>query len=143
MNTIYLTNGPISPEQAAQEIELHGNNQGIGAHAVFMGRVRADEKDGIKTTGIEYTAYEEMIGKTVKEIRDELFSNHPGLLNVHILHSTGLVKTGEVSLFAIVSSGHRKEAFKALEDCVEQIKSRLPVWKKELFSDGSHEWKEG
>jgi molybdopterin synthase catalytic subunit len=50
------------------------------------------------------------------------------------------VKTGEVSLLVLVSAGHRAQSFRALEKCVELIKGNLPVWKKELFTDGTSRW---
>ena len=81
-----------------------------------------------------------MIGKVVKEIKDALFAKYDDLICMHIYHSTGLVKIGEISLFVLVSSGHRKQSFAALEECVELIKEKLPVWKKEIFNDGTHHW---
>ena len=82
-----------------------------------------------------------MVAKAVEEIREDLFSRFNDLICLHIWHSVGLVKAGEISLLVLVSSGHRKQAFAALEDCVEQIKEKLPVWKKEILEDGGHVWK--
>ena len=136
----HLVPGPISPGFVAQKLSEHQNQQKIGAYSIFMGQVRADQDNGRITTGIEYSAYEEMVGKTIEEIKEDLFSCYDDLKCMHIWHSTGMVAAGEISLFVLVSSGHRKQSFSALEDCVEQIKHKLPVWKKEVFSDGSHKW---
>jgi len=138
----HLIEGPIKSEFISQKIALHRNKHSIGAHAFFLGQVRADKKDGRETLGIEYSAYEEMVSGVIKEIKDDLFARFDDLVCMHIWHSTGMVKTGEVCLFVLVSSGHRKQAFAAIEDCVEQIKEKLPVWKKEALSDGSHFWPE-
>jgi len=138
--TKHLIDGPISSSFVSVEVEKHTSKTNIGAHAVFLGQVRADMADNKTVTGIEYSAYEAMIASTIQEIKDSLFAKFDDLICVHIFHSTGLVKVGENSLFVLVSSGHRKQAFRAIEDCVDQIKDKLPVWKKELFQDGSHKW---
>ncbi len=89
---------------------------------------------------IHFSAYEEMIAGTVKQIKDVLFEKYNDLVCLHIYHSTGEVKVGQHSLLVMVSSGHRKQAFAACQECVELIKEKLPVWKKELYHDGSHDW---
>ena len=137
----HLINGPIKADFVAQKIAGHQEKTNIGAHAFFLGQVRADTVDGKETSGIEYSAYDDMVAKVVREIKDDLFNRFNDLICLHIWHSVGLVKAGEVSLFVLVSSGHRKQAFAAVEDCVEQIKEKLPVWKKEIFHDGGHIWK--
>jgi molybdopterin synthase catalytic subunit len=60
---------------------------------------------------------------------------------MHIYHSKGIVKTGEICLFVFVSSPHRKEVFEALHEVVEEIKKQVPVFGKELFEDDSYQWK--
>ena len=120
--------------------EMHSSKTNIGAHSAFLGQVRDDIVDGKTVSGIEYSAYEEMVAKTIQKIKDSLFEKYDDLICLHIFHSVGLVKVGENSLFVLVSSGHRKQAFKAIEDCVEQIKEKLPVWKKEQYDDLSHQW---
>lgn len=138
----HLIAGPITAEFVSTQIQSHTHKTNIGAHAAFLGQVRADEVEEKTVSGIEYSAYEEMVSKTISGIKDLLFESYDDLICVHIYHSTGLVRVGENSLFVLVSSGHRKQAFRAIADCVEQIKEKLPVWKKELYSDGSHRWLE-
>jgi len=60
---------------------------------------------------------------------------------MHIYHSSGTVKSGEICLFVFVSSPRRKEVFKALEYIVEEIKAKVPVYGKEIFEDSTHQWK--
>jgi molybdopterin synthase catalytic subunit len=60
---------------------------------------------------------------------------------MHIYHSLGIVKAGEICLFVFVSSSRRKVVFKALEYIVEEIKAQVPVFGKELFEDETHQWK--
>ena len=136
----YLIEGPIAADFIAGEISHHHSKTSAGAHALFLGQVRDDLVDGKRVSGIEYSAYDEMIDPVVAGIREELFAEFDDLICLHIHHSTGLVKCGEISLVVMVSSGHRKQSFRALEKCVEMIKEKLPVWKKELFADDTSRW---
>lgn len=133
--------GPISPEFVAKSIASHQSKTGIGAHAIFLGQIRADQKEGGVVTGIEYSAYEEMAEDSFHQIRESAFERFD-LVCMHIYHSLGLVPTGEISLFVFVSSKHRKVAFEASEYVVEQIKANVPIFGKELVSEGGHVWKE-
>lgn len=132
--------GAISSEFIANSIAKHQSKTSIGAHNIFLGQVRADEVDGKTVGAIEYTAYEEMANKKFYEIREATFEKF-NLTCMHIYHSLGAVKTGEICLFVFVSSPRRKEVFKALEYVVEAIKADVPVFGKELFEDASHQWK--
>lgn len=136
----HLITGPLQQDFIAQTLISHQTLKNIGAHSLFLGSVRQDQKDGKTVTGIEYSAYEEMVAVAVQEIKDQLFDKYPDLVCLHIYHGTGLIQTGEISLFVLVSSPHRKQAIHACEECVELIKEKLPVWKKEIYSDGSHAW---
>lgn len=132
--------GAISPEFIANSIAKHQVKTQIGAHDIFLGQVRADEVDGKVVKGIEYTAYEDMANKKFHEIREAAFEKFE-LSCMHIYHSIGIVKTGEICLFVFVSSPHRKEVFEALHYIVEEIKSQVPVFGRELFEDDSYQWK--
>lgn len=139
-SSAYLIEGPVPASLTGAEIAGQQQKTAAGAVAVFLGQVRNDAIDGKTVSGIEYSAYDAMIDPVVTEIHEELFHDFSDLIFVKILHSNGLVKCGEVSLLVVVSSGHRKQAFAALEQCVERIKANLPVWKKELFTDGTSRW---
>ena len=132
--------GAISSEFIANSIAKHQSKTDIGAHNIFLGQVRADEIDGKTVSAIEYTAYTEMANEKFHEIRETTFKKF-NLTCMHIYHSLGTVKTGEICLFVFVSSPRRKEVFKALEYVVEEIKAKVPVYGKEIFEDQSHQWK--
>ena len=132
--------GPIPPSKIAQSIEKHSTMHDIGAHSLFLGQVRADEKEGRKVGAIDYTCYREMADLVFHEIREETFAKFH-LTCMHIYHSLGYVKSGEISLFVFTSSKHRRMAIDACSYVVEAIKSKAPVWGKEIFEDESHEWK--
>jgi len=132
--------GAITPNFIANSIAKHQSKTQIGAHDIFLGQVRADVLDDKKVTAIHYSAYEDMANKKFHEIREVTFAKFE-LSCMHIYHSLGRVKTGEICLFVFVSSPHRKEVFEALEYVVEAIKAEVPVFGKEVFEDESYQWK--
>lgn len=132
--------GPISSEFIASSIAKHQSKTVIGAHQIFLGQVRADIIEGQTVRGIEYSAHLEMANKTFHDIRERTFEKFD-LVCMHIYHSLGYVPTGEICLFVFVSSSHRKDAFEAIEFVVEEIKSNVPVFGKEMLGDDSHVWK--
>ncbi|MFI8605713.1 molybdenum cofactor biosynthesis protein MoaE [Cellulophaga baltica] len=143
MSTTYknvFTQGAISSEFIAQAIAKHQSKTTIGAHNIFLGQVRADTIDEKVVAAIEYSAYEEMANKKFHEVREATFEKFD-LTCMHIYHSLGAVKAGEICLFVFVSSPRRKVVFKALEYVVEKIKAEVPVFGKEIFEDESYQWK--
>lgn len=136
----YLIEGPIPVLFISQAITSHHSKTSAGAHAFFLGQVRDDLVDGKRVSGIEYSAYDAMVQPVVQAIKDQLFEEFSDLICLHIHHSTGLVHCGEISLAVMVSAGHRKQSFAALEKCVDLLKEKLPIWKKEFFTDGTSRW---
>jgi molybdopterin synthase catalytic subunit len=137
----YLTAGPISQELIAQFIEKLSGETDSGGHSVFIGQVRADEISGKRVKAIEYSAYNEMVNAEAEKIKKRILSEFSDVKSVDIIHSTGIVKAGEISLLVFVSAGHRHQAIQACSKSVELIKENLPVWKREIFEDDSHKWK--
>lgn len=133
-------NGEISSQFIGESIAKHQNKKNIGAHQIFLGQVRADLIENKEIVAIEYTAFEDLANKVFDEIREEAFSKFD-LVCLHIYHSLGLVESGQICLFVFVSSKHRKSAQKALGFIVEEIKSKAPVFGKEIFVDQSTQWK--
>ncbi len=138
--TIKLIDGPIGNEAINTEIFQTSEDTQNGAYALFIGRVRADDEEPSPVEAIEYSAYPGMVAKVMDELSAELFGHYSHLTGLRVLHSTGRVRAGEVSLLVMVTGRHRTQIFEALSSCVELIKDRLPVWKKELLADGSSRW---
>jgi molybdopterin synthase catalytic subunit len=132
--------GALPASFIGDSIAKHATNHKIGGHSIFLGQVRADEIDGKKVEGIEYTAYEEMALEKMHEIREAIFAKYP-LTCMHVYHSLGKVPVGEICLFVFTSSAHRKPAIDACNECVERIKAELPVWGKEIFEGEGYQWK--
>ena len=135
-----FTEGPINPRFIAEAIAKHSNKKNIGAHSLFLGQVRNDKIGEQEVAAIEYTTYREMAEEKFHEIREDAFSKY-SIICLHIYHSMGMVKTGEINLFVFVSSVHRKDAIEACEEIVERIKKEVPVWGKEIFGNENFQWK--
>ena len=136
-----FTQGPIAPAFIAESIAKHSSQTGIGAHSLFLGQVRADVLGDKRVAGIEYTTYEPMALERMHEIREDVFARY-ALTCMHVHHSLGLVKSGEISLFVFTSAPHRRAAIDACNEVVEAIKATLPVWGKEIFDNQDTRWKE-
>lgn len=132
--------GAINPAAIADSIAKHAHKTDIGGHSIFLGQIRADEIDGKSVKAIEYTAYEEMALQQMQVIREEIFSKY-ALTCMHVYHSLGEVKVGEICLFVFTSSPHRKAAIDACAELVERIKKELPIWGKEWLEEEGYQWK--
>jgi molybdopterin synthase catalytic subunit len=135
-----FVHGPVTSSFIGESIQKHNSKTGIGGHSIFLGQVRADLVDGKTVAAIEYTAYEELALQKMHEIREAIFTKY-SLTCMHVYHSLGKIKAGDICLFVFTSSAHRKAAIDACNETVERIKAELPVWGKELFSDESFQWK--
>jgi len=142
MDSLYLTNGAIDPGLIAKRISVLSNNKKTGGHSIFLGQVRDDDIDGKRVVAIEYSAYEEMVEKEAARITETVKNAFSDVHEVTIVHATGKVEAGALSLFVLVTAGHRNQAMRACRHVVEMIKENYPVWKKELFQDNTSRWKE-
>lgn len=133
--------GAIQAEFIAESIAKHQHKHDIGAHQIFLGQVRADVINASTVKAIEYSAYEEMANEAIHAIRENCFSKFD-LSCMHIYHSLGEVKVGEVCLFVFVSAARRKTVFEAIEFLVEEIKANVPIFGKEILENAGHVWKE-
>jgi len=101
--------------------------------------VRRGTQDG-PVSAIEYSAYDEMAEAEMDRILTESLSRWPAT-RVAVQHRLGRIPAGEASIAIVAASPHRAEAFDACRYVIEEIKRRLPVWKKEVFEDGSATWR--
>lgn len=142
MEQSFLVNGPVTTGLISEHINALGKRDDTGGHAIFLGQVRSDKIDNKKVKAIEYSAYEEMVAAQAKRIIDITISAFSDVKHIVIIHSTGLVKVGELSLLVLVAAGHRDQSTRACRYIVEMIKADYPVWKKEIFEDDTHRWRE-
>lgn len=116
--------------------EVRGS--GHGAIATFLGSVR-DHSDGRAVAGLEYSAYTEMAVREMNDILHEALALAPGA-DIVAVHRIGKLNVGDVCVMIAVSHGHRAPAFDACRYMIEEIKKRVPIWKRERYADGSTEW---
>jgi MoaE-MoaD fusion protein len=128
-----LTHGPVNLTAVVVEVV----DERAGAIATFLGTVRAQSRDR-DVIALEYEAYEEMAEEVMAEIAAELTTRY-ALCKVAISHRLGRVEVGETSVAIAVSAPHRQDALAACADAIEALKSRVPLWKKELYV-GGEEW---
>jgi molybdopterin synthase catalytic subunit len=130
-----ITDKPIRVE----DFLAAGADRDQGAVVVFAGVVRADEKDGRRVTRIHYDCYEEMARRELSELVEKVRED-AGVSDIRAVHRVGDVPAGDVSLLVVVTAGHRAQAYEANRRVVEEIKRRVPIWKKEIYDDESARW---
>ncbi len=108
-----------------------------GGTCVFLGTVRNDAD----VTGIDYSAYEPMAFEEIERILGEATAKWPET-RVQLQHRLGVIPVGEASIAIAAAAPHRDDAFAACRYVIEEVKQRLPIWKKELRGDGSAKWVE-
>ncbi len=128
---IEITYQPLDPDRITAEVRQDTN----GAVVTFLGTTR-DNFEGKRVVKLEYEAYEDMALKKLEEIRQEMRAEF-GVEDIAIAHRIGPVDIGQISLVIAVASPHRKEAFFACHKVVDRVKEIVPIWKKEVFEDGS------
>ena len=122
---------PIS-EAYAWALQPH-----CGAVVLFSGTVR-DHADGRSdVTSLEYEAYEDAVVPVFHDLAQRARLQFEGVGRVAILHRTGLLQLEESSVIVVVSSAHRPTAFDAARFLIDALKESAPIWKKEIWAEGS------
>jgi molybdopterin synthase catalytic subunit/molybdopterin converting factor small subunit len=130
-----ITNAEI--DVAALERAVAGISH--GAVVTFAGRARDHADDGREVLELDYEVYPEMAGTVLAVIAAEAEERWPGV-GIGVTHRTGLVPLGEVAVAIVTAAPHRSAAYEANRYVIEELKQRLPIWKRERFADGT-EWK--
>jgi molybdopterin synthase catalytic subunit len=133
MRRTAIVTDPIDSAAVLAEVESDSHGAGI----LFVGVVR-DKNDGRAVTGMEYTAYRPMAEKELAGIAREVEERFEA--SVVIVHRIGELTIGEASVAIAVGHGHRDEAYQASRYAIEQLKARVPIWKREHYVDGTREW---
>jgi molybdopterin synthase catalytic subunit len=106
-----------------------------GAISTFVGTTRVDESGGASVEYLEYEAYQPMADRKLKEIGAEI-EERWDVRHVSVVHRLGKVAPGEPSVAIVVASPRRGPAFEASRYAIERIKEIVPIWKREIWSDG-------
>ena len=129
-----LVDRPLDPAALLAEVSAPAN----GAAILFVGTVR-DLNDGREVTGIDYSAYSAMAQRELAAIVQEASSNF-GTSHIVVEHRLGTLGIGESSVAIAVAHPRRGAAFEASRFVIEELKRRVPIWKREHYVDGSREW---
>jgi molybdopterin synthase catalytic subunit len=122
----------------AEKLKATLSNPGAGGFCVFEGWVR-NENDGRAVERLEYEAYEPLVISEGDRVLAEALQRFP-FLEARCVHRTGLLEIGDMAVWVGVASAHRDEAFKACRYIIDELKIRLPIWKKEHYVDGDSDW---
>lgn len=131
---VELVDGPIPIEQ----LLLHAQNDACGATVVFLGTTRR-WTGAVETAYLEYEAYREMAIAKMTELEEKALQKWP-IKAVAIVHRLGKVDVKEASVAVVVSTPHRVDAFEAGKWLIDELKSQVPIWKKEWFLSQTPQW---
>ena len=126
-----IVDGPIDELALEEAVRTDAD----GAVLVFRGVARRYSR-GREVVHLEYEAYPEMAEKVMAEIADEIKAKWP-VSGVAIIHRTGVLEIGQASVVIAIAAPHRAEAFAAGQYAIDRLKQVVPIWKKEVWSDGS------
>ncbi|MBT8087047.1 MAG: molybdenum cofactor biosynthesis protein MoaE [Gammaproteobacteria bacterium] len=113
-------------------------DSGAGGFCAFEGWVR-DRNEGRDVLRLEYEAYEPLAISEGEKVLDEARQKFP-YLQARCVHRVGTLEIGELAVWVGVAAAHRDEAFKACRYIIDELKVRLPIWKKEHYTDGDSGW---
>lgn len=133
---IRITNDRLNLEEVMLELE----DNSAGALSIFIGNVRNRGRSG-NVSEIYYESYSKMAEQKMREIENEAQTKWE-IKKLLAFHRIGNIKVGETSIIIGVSSEHRQEAFEACKYVIDNVKTRVPIWKKEISEEGQ-KWVEG
>jgi molybdenum cofactor synthesis domain-containing protein len=129
-----VTEEPLSVDEHAALV----NHQAAGAVVTFAGVVR-DHDHGQSVRELEYVGHPSA-GDLVAEVAADIAKRSVGVRALAVSHRLGVLAIGDVALAVAVSADHRRAAFETCSELVDEVKRRLPVWKRQTFADGADEW---
>jgi molybdopterin synthase catalytic subunit len=131
---IEITEAPIDHASLTERVRSNL----AGAVCTFLGTVREMTGDR-RTASLDYEAYPEMAQRKMAELEAEARRRWP-IIEAALVHRVGHLNLGEISVVVAVSCPHRHQAFEACRWLIDTLKEFVPIWKKEVWADGSEEW---
>lgn len=129
-----IVDHPIDALAIVAEVADGGN----GATVLFLGTVR-EVNQGRPVTGLEYSAYLAMAEREMRTVLEEA-GRRFGVAHLVVEHRVGALEIGDVSVAIAAAHPHRGSAFDATRYVIEELKKRVPIWKREHYTDGTREW---
>ncbi len=114
-----------------------------GGTAVFVGTVR-DHDHGRSVRALEYLAHPRAAAELAAVVAEARVLPAPGspeqTVNAAAMHRTGILAVGDIAVVVATSSAHRADALRACQSLIDELKTRVPIWKRQVFDDGTEEW---
>ncbi|TVQ99869.1 MAG: molybdenum cofactor biosynthesis protein MoaE [Spirochaetaceae bacterium] len=134
--------GSVNPALIADITDRWSTERSIGAHTVFLGRVRADRHEEGTVSAIEFTTHREMAEKALRNLMIRVAGEHAtDRTLLFVQHGLGVIPVGGIPVAVCVATGHRGQAFAICSGILEALKSEVPIYGKELFDNAGHRWK--
>ncbi|MGH3266607.1 MAG: molybdenum cofactor biosynthesis protein MoaE [Trebonia sp.] len=131
---IAIRDSPLSVDEVRNAIA----DPAAGGEVLFIGTVRNNDADkGV--TGLGYSAHPTAEAE-LRKVAESMVAKFPDVIGVAAVHRTGDLAVGDLAVIAGVSCAHRAEAFHACHALIDELKATVPIWKHQLFSDGTDEW---
>jgi molybdopterin synthase catalytic subunit len=125
-------------ELSLDEVRAAVADPAAGGIALFAGAVRDNDSDkGVSALG--YSAHPSAEDE-LQRVAEMIVAKHPDVIGLAAVHRTGDLEIGDLAVVVAVSTGHRAEAFEACQALIDELKASVPIWKHQLFADGSAEW---
>ena len=133
VHLVDIRSAPIDPAEVLAAVE----DEAAGGVTLFVGTVR--DHDGDRSVAhLEYSEHPTAQDR-LREVAAAVADRHPGTA-VAALHRVGHLEIGEVAVAVAAAAAHRGQAFDAAEDLIDDLKQTVPIWKHQVFADGSEEW---
>jgi molybdopterin synthase catalytic subunit len=125
---------------SVDEIQAVAADPTAGAVVVFAGAVR-DHDHGRGVTALSYAAHPSAMAE-LERVAEKIAASHP-IVSLAVVHRTGDLQIGDLAVVAAVGAAHRQVAFTACHELIDELKATVPIWKHQLFADGTSEWVNG
>jgi molybdopterin synthase catalytic subunit len=125
---------------SVDEIQAIAADPAAGAVVVFAGAVR-DHDHGRGVTALSYSAHPSAAAE-LSRVAEKIAASHQ-IVSLAVAHRTGDLQIGDLAVVAAVGAGHRQVAFEACHALIDELKATVPIWKHQLFADGTSEWVNG
>ena len=125
---------PLSVDEHAELV----SNVAAGAVVTFSGVVR-NHDGGRGVEELEYSGHPSA-ERVIRQVADEIAARATGVRAIAVSHRIGPLRIGDVALACAVAADHRQEAFQVCAELVDEVKRQLPIWKRQVFADGTDEW---
>lgn len=137
---VLTVTGLVEPPIATEAILAQISTPSAGAAVTFLGTVRDHAADLDDVVGLEYSAYPEMAERELAVIAAAIAEQHDALTGIALVHAVGDLRVGDHTILVACASPHRAEAFAGCRQALEDVKERVPIWKREHTADGASRW---